>query len=214
MELFSDANYDAFMSRISATPSHIFHRTLQNLSRLFLAIIMAVGSLTILSVSTESLSQAHAATPEKLGTFRYWRVYQLGSGVNKVCYMLSEPVEKLPRNVRRGKIYFSIMHHPANSVRNEASVSIGYPFSSKSNPYARVGTDSFDFDSGVQMDADPSWAWLRNPAHHDRLIDMMKRGNQLIFKGTSARGTLTTDTYSLLGFSKALARLNQACPPV
>ena len=84
MELFSDANYDAFMSRISATPSHIFHRTLQNLSRLFLAIIMAVGSLTILSVSTESLSQAHAATPEKLGTFRYWRVYQLGSGVNKV----------------------------------------------------------------------------------------------------------------------------------
>jgi hypothetical protein len=43
---------------------------------------------------------------------------------------------------------------------------------------------------------------------------MMKRGNQLVFKGTSARGTLTTDTYSLLGFSKALARLNQACPPV
>ncbi|MDP6222947.1 MAG: hypothetical protein QF505_03650 [Candidatus Micropelagos thuwalensis] len=200
------------MSRNSATPYFMFHQTLQNLSRLALAIVMAVGSFTIWSVSNAALSQVYAATPEKIGTFRYWRVYQLGSGVNKVCYMLSEPVEKLPRNVRRGKIYFSIMHHPANGVRNEASVSVGYPFSAKSNPYARIGTDSFDFDSGVQMEADPSWAWLRNPAHHDRLIDMMKRGNQLVFKGTSARGTLTTDTYSLLGFSKALARLNQACP--
>ena len=190
----------------------MFHQTLQNLIRLSLVIVMAVGSFTIWSVSTAALSQVYAATPEKIATFRYWRVYQLGSGVNKVCYMLSEPVEKLPRNVRRGKIYFSIMHHPANGVRNEASVSVGYPFSAKSNPYARIGTDSFDFDSGVQMEADPSWAWLRNPANHDRLIDMMKRGNQLVFKGTSARGTLTTDTYSLLGFSKALARLNLACP--
>ncbi|WP_051295606.1 invasion associated locus B family protein [Candidatus Micropelagos thuwalensis] len=200
------------MSKNSATPYFMFHQMLQNLSRLALAIVMAVGSFTIWSVSNAALSQVYAATPEKIGTFRYWRVYQLGIGVNKVCYMLSEPVEKLPRNVRRGKIYFSIMHHPANGVRNEASVSVGYPFSAKSNPYARIGTDSFDFDSGVQMEADPSWAWLRNPAHHDRLIDMMKRGNQLVFKGTSARGTLTTDTYSLLGFSKALARLNQACP--
>ena len=200
------------MSKNSATLYFMFHQTLQSLSRLALAIVMAVGSFTIWSVSNAALSRVYAATPEKIGTFRYWRVYQLGSGANKVCYMLSEPVEKLPRNVRRGKIYFSIMHHPANGVRNEASVSVGYPFSAKSNPYARIGTDSFDFDSGVQMEADPSWAWLRNPSHHDRLIDMMKRGNQLVFKGTSARGTLTTDTYSLLGFSKALARLNQACP--
>ena len=212
MELFSDANYDDSMSKNLATPYFMFHQTLQNLSRLSLAILMAFGFFTIWSFSITALSQVYAATPEKIGTFRYWRVYQLGSGANKVCYMLSEPVEKLPRNVRRGKIYFSIMHHPANGVRNEASVSVGYPFSSKSNPYARIGTDSFDFDSGVQMEADPSWAWLRNPAHHDRLIDMMKRGNQLVFKGTSARGTLTTDTYSLLGFSKALARLNQNCP--
>ena len=200
----------------------MLHQTLQNLSRLSFVIVISAGFFTIWSFSTAALSaegssvpdpdQVYATTPEKIGTFRYWRVYQLGSGVNKVCYMLSEPVEKLPRNVRRGKIYFSIMHHPANGVRNEASVSVGYPFSAKSNPYARIGTDSFDFDSGVQMEADPSWAWLRNPAHHDRLIDMMKRGNQLVFKGTSARGTLTTDTYSLLGFSKAMARLNQACP--
>lgn len=221
MELFRNANYDDFMFRILSIPNqmtnHIPNHAASPMMRLFLALLIAAGSFSVVSVPMGAISQAYAATPEKLATFKYWRVYQLGNGVNKVCYMLSEPVEKLPRNVRRGKIYLSIMHHPANGVRNEASVSVGYPFSAKSNPYAQIGTDSFDFDSGVQMGgvemgADPAWAWLRNPAHHERLINMMKRGNQLVFKGTSARGTLTTDTYSLLGFSKALARLNQACP--
>ncbi|MEC7552003.1 MAG: hypothetical protein VYB31_04170, partial [Pseudomonadota bacterium] len=65
------------MSRNSAMPYFMFHQTLQNLSRLALAIVMAVGSFTIWSVSNAALSQVYAATPEKIGTFRYWRVYQL-----------------------------------------------------------------------------------------------------------------------------------------
>ncbi|MEC8769014.1 MAG: hypothetical protein VXX14_04555, partial [Pseudomonadota bacterium] len=74
------------MSRNSAIPYLMFHQTLQNLSCLALAIVMAVGSFTIWSVSNATLSQVYAATPEKIGTFRYWRVYQLGSGMNKFCY--------------------------------------------------------------------------------------------------------------------------------
>ena len=29
--------------------------------------------------------------------------------------------------------------------------------------------------------------------------------------GTSSRGTITTDTYSLMGFSKAYQSINEAC---
>ena len=29
--------------------------------------------------------------------------------------------------------------------------------------------------------------------------------------GTSSRGTITTDTFSLLGFSKAYKKINEAC---
>lgn len=180
------------------------------LKRLVLCMLTAAGAG--LGIPMDALSQTSAAAPVQIDSFSHWRVYELGSGADKVCYILSEPLEKLPKNVRRGKIYFSVMHWPANGIRNEASVSVGYPFSTKSNPYARIGSDDFDFDSGVQMGGDKSWAWMRNPVHHDRLIDMMRRGNQLVFKGTSARGTLTTDTYSLIGFSKALDRINQACP--
>ena len=39
----------------------------------------------------------------------------------------------------------------------------------------------------------------------------MKAGKQLIVRGTSSRGTATTDTYSLAGFSAALAAIDKAC---
>ncbi len=33
----------------------------------------------------------------------------------------------------------------------------------------------------------------------------------MVVKGTSSRGTLTTDTYSLTGFSAALQSIDKAC---
>ena len=39
----------------------------------------------------------------------------------------------------------------------------------------------------------------------------MKSGKQLIVRGTSSRGTATTDTYSLAGFTAALAASDKAC---
>jgi len=39
----------------------------------------------------------------------------------------------------------------------------------------------------------------------------MKGGTSLIVKGTSSRGTLTTDKYSLLGISAALDKIGEAC---
>ena len=40
----------------------------------------------------------------------------------------------------------------------------------------------------------------------------MKAGSTMIVKGTSARGNVTTDTYSLSGVTAGLRRLKQLCP--
>jgi hypothetical protein len=45
-----------------------------------------------------------------------------------------------------------------------------------------------------------------------RLVAAMKGGSTMIVKGTSARGNLTTDTYSLSGVTAAVNRINQLCP--
>jgi hypothetical protein len=39
----------------------------------------------------------------------------------------------------------------------------------------------------------------------------MRAGSRLVAKGTSNRDTLTTDTYSLTGFSAAYNAINKAC---
>jgi hypothetical protein len=39
----------------------------------------------------------------------------------------------------------------------------------------------------------------------------MKRGNKMTIIGTSSRGTKTTDTYSLAGFTKTKAVIDKTC---
>ena len=43
------------------------------------------------------------------------------------------------------------------------------------------------------------------------LVDAMIRGARMVVKGTSSRGTKTTDTYSLKGFSAAFKTIGKAC---
>ena len=54
-------------------------------------------------------------------------------------------------------------------------------------------------------------AWNRDAQVDRAMVEAMKGGSELVIKGTSQRGTLTTDTYSLNGFSAALAAIMKAC---
>ena len=42
-------------------------------------------------------------------------------------------------------------------------------------------------------------AWIKNVAEEARMIDAMRKGADLTVKGTSGRGTQSTDQYSLKG---------------
>jgi invasion protein IalB len=48
-------------------------------------------------------------------------------------------------------------------------------------------------------------------AEEARMLDAMRKGSDLIVKGTSARGTGSTDQFSLKGLAQALERADQAC---
>ena len=54
-------------------------------------------------------------------------------------------------------------------------------------------------------------AWIKNVAEEARLIDAMRKGADLTIKGTSTRGTSSTDTYSLKGLAQAMDRVAQEC---
>ena len=98
-----------------------------------------------------------------------------------------------------------ISSRPADKVCNEVSIIIGYPFKPNADATAEVGTTSFALYT--QQDG----AWIKNAAEEAHMIDAMRAGQNAVVKGMSAKGTRTTDTFSLRGLAQALDRTDQEC---
>jgi invasion protein IalB len=157
-------------------------------------------------IATPVAAQAPGGgSPSLVGQFGDWGVYVNDSQKNKVCFALSQPRERLPANLNRDPGYIFISTRPADNVRNEFSVLVGFPLKEDVDPAVQVGTDTF------ALYARQSGAWIRNVAEEARLIESMRKGRDLEMKSTSARGNANTDRYSLSGISQALDRVAQEC---
>jgi invasion protein IalB len=84
-------------------------------------------------------------------------------------------------------------------------VIIGYSFRQSSDAAAEVGTTKF------AMYTQNDGAWIKNVAEEARLIEAMRKGAELTIRGTSSRGTQSTDVYSLKGLTQAMDRADQEC---
>jgi hypothetical protein len=128
-------------------------------------------------------------------------------GGKKVCFALAKPAESqtLPANRPRDAAYMFVSSRPAERVKDEVSVIIGYGF--KLNSDATIDIAGMAFPMYTQNDG----AWVKNAAEETRLVDSMRKGADLVVKGTSSRGTQSTDTYSLKGLAQALDRVGQEC---
>ena len=59
---------------------------------------------------------------------------------------------------------------------------------------------------------DSEAAWLASMDDESGFVASLKKGTKLVVKGTSGRGTQTTDTYSLAGVTAAMDAIDKACP--
>jgi hypothetical protein len=139
-----------------------------------------------------------------LGTFGEWGAYAT-QGKSKTCYALAQPKTREPSSVKRDSAYVFISTRPAENVKSEISVIMGFPMKDGSEATAEIGDASFS------LIAKGSNAWVKNPAEEGRLIDAMKKGSKLIVKATSTKGKATTDTYSLSGIGQALDKVRKEC---
>jgi hypothetical protein len=155
------------------------------------------------------LAQAADPKPELLGTFKDWHVYATGAGANKLCYALAEPVQTNPANFKRDQVFFLISTWPGRKIRNEPSVVPGYQYKDMSPVEAQVGSDKFAFYS--KNEGAKGGAWVDKPEDEKKLIESMKRGSAMTIIGTSSRGNLTRDNYSLAGLSAALEKIDMSC---
>jgi invasion protein IalB len=145
--------------------------------------------------------------PTLLGQYADWGAYTASPGGNKVCFALAKPKTTTlePAGRTRGPSYLFVSTRPTDKVKNEVSVIIGYPFKSTSDATAEIGPAKF------AMYTQNDGAWIKNVAEEARMVDAMRKGADLTVRGTSGRGTQSTDQYSLKGLAQALDKIEQEC---
>jgi len=171
---------------------------------MFRNVLLVVAALF---VAVPSAVAAEAAT--LLGVFDSWSAYSAGDGASKTCYVLSKPRAVQPRGAKRGPIFLMVSDWPARKAKAEPQIVYGYPTKEGGAASLGIGGDKYTFFMrDVQADGS---GWLQSLADNTKLIEDMRQGVTAVAKGLSKRGTVTTDTYSLAGFSAALDKAHSTC---
>jgi hypothetical protein len=145
--------------------------------------------------------------PNLLGQYGDWGAYVAGGGDRRVCYALATPgsTHTTPANRPRNQPYLFIATRMPENVKNEVSVIIGYPFKADSPATVDIGANKFTlYTKG-------DGAWISNAAEEARMVEIMRKGSDLVVSGTSNRGTQSSDRYSLKGLAQALDRAAKEC---
>ena len=157
----------------------------------------------LLCVASTTLSTADAA--EFIGAFGDWDAFTETGGGAKTCFMASAPKKAEGKYTKRGDPYSMVMHRPAEQSVGLVSIEAGYTYKEDSEVEVTIDGEKFRFYSHPNT---PGTAW----AYDDKsVLQAMVRGRAMVVRGTSLRGTLTTDTYSLSGVTRALKAISKAC---
>ena len=165
---------------------------------------VAAAALVALSFVLAAPS-ASAQQQTRLGVHETWVAFEYQTTKGKVCYIVSQPQDSDPKNVRRDDVYFMVTHRPSDNVQNEVMTVIGYPFKKGEDATAEIGGSEF------AMFTNGDSAWVELSATETKIVSAMKNGSKMTIRGTSWRGTKTTDRYSLKGVTAALDQIAAAC---
>jgi invasion protein IalB len=142
-----------------------------------------------------------------LGQFGDWGAYRAMPGGKKVCFALAKPSSATtdPANKKRDPSYAFISTRPAEKVKNEVSVIVGYPQKANIDASAAVGGTTY------VMYTQNDGAWVKNAADEAKMVSAMRNGGDLVVKSESGKNTKSTDTYSLKGIAQALDKVAEEC---
>ena len=134
-----------------------------------------------------------------------WSAFTDDEGGKKVCYVGSEPKKETGDYKARDETFMLVTQRPAEKSMDVVSVTAGYTYKKDSEASITVGNETF------RLFTDAGLAWAPDAKADLAIVAAMKKGANMTVVGTSARGTITTDIYSLKGFSAAYAAANKAC---
>lgn len=134
-----------------------------------------------------------------------WAVFR-EEAPSRMCWVTSAPQksEISREGAVRSQIQLIVTYRPG-SATTEVSFTGGYPFKPDSTVKMKIGTSVYD------LYVEGEWAWPASSGDDAQIRESMKAGASALLTGESSRGTVTKDTFSLNGFTAALAAAEENC---
>lgn len=179
------------------------------MNMIFRGIAAAVVALGMAADSADAQTRVDAK--------KDWSVFEATSGGSKVCWIVSQPTKKkavrggkdVTSDITRGDIFLMVAVRKSDNVKNEVSYLAGYPF--KDGSKVTVTVNSSRGATKFTLFTDNENAWTSSPQEDDKLTRAFRAGRDAVVTGTSRRGTTTTDTFSLSGFTAAIKAAQTRC---
>lgn len=166
---------------------------------------MALGVAMLITPA----AQAQSTSTNQVATSTAWSVFE--DSDPRECWAVSAPTETVNTKdgrvvaVRRGDILLMTFFRPGAGVQGQITFTGGYPFAGGSTVNLNIGGTQFElFTEG-------EWAWPASAADDAQVLAAMKRGADAVLTARSARGTVTKDTFSLLGYTAAVEEAEKRC---
>jgi hypothetical protein len=150
-------------------------------------------------------SPALAQSVQEIGTFKDWAAYSASEGAGAVCFAMSKPSGVDPSPDGYTQAYLYLTHRPAENVSNELNLVAGFDFAPDQPATLTVGGKSFDLFT--QKDS----AWLLDASQTDNLAGAMRAGQSVVIQGTTDKGILVAETFSLSGATAASKAIDSGC---
>ncbi len=147
----------------------------------------SIGAALLLLAMLLAVSPAWGQAIERLGDFTDWSAYLFVEGGQPACYIASQPKTAKGDYQTRGEIYAVVSHRPSDKRIDEVNLIAGYVYKIDIPVEVLVGAKRWSFFSERDK------AWAPTAAEDRALVRAMKAGSRMVVKGTSSRGTLTTD---------------------
>jgi len=148
---------------------------------------------------------ASAQSPGLIDVFGAWSAFALKQDGKSVCYIGSEPTQSVGKYSKRGDVLFLVTHRPADKQIGVINFQAGYPFKAGTDVDLTIGDTSYSLFTNDQD------AWALDAKSDQAIVRALIKGSHMVLKGTSTRGTRTTDTFSLKGFTAAYKAASKAC---
>jgi hypothetical protein len=149
-------------------------------------------------------SPAQAQNPRPIGSYGGWQALTFEEDGKSGCYVIAEPTRKEGNYTSRDDVYALVTHRPDDDKLNVFTLIAGYTYQPDSTVTLEIGDQTFS----LSTKDDTAWA---SDEDDPRIVEALKKGTGMIVRGVSSRGTETTDTYSLTGFTKAYNAIGEAC---